>query len=83
MFEKRSLCGSSSNTLPDTLFDQPDSVVLEEETKDDKLVLKLKVAQGDVGKIIGRNGRTAQALRVLLNAVAAKEKKRAVLEVVD
>ncbi len=65
------------------LVDQPDSVVLEEETRDDKLVLKLKVAQGDVGKIIGRNGRTAQALRVLLNAVAAKEKKRAVLEVVD
>ena len=65
------------------LVDQPDSVVLEEETKDDKLVLKLKVAQGDVGKIIGRNGRTAQALRVLLNAVAAKEKKRAILEVVD
>ncbi len=65
------------------LVDQPDSVVLEEETRDDKLVLKLKVAQGDVGKIIGRNGRTAQALRVLLNAVAAKDKKRAVLEVVD
>ncbi len=60
------------------LVDQPDSVVLEEET-----VIRLKVAQGDVGKIIGRNGRTAQALRVLLNAVAAKEKKRAVLEVVD
>lgn len=65
------------------LVDQPDSVVLVEEAKDDKLILKLKVAQGDVGKIIGRNGRTAQALRVLLTAVAAKEGKRAVLEVVD
>lgn len=65
------------------LVDQPDSVLLEEETRDDRLVLKLKVAQGDVGKIIGRNGRTAQALRVLLTAVAAKEGKRAILEVLD
>lgn len=65
------------------LVDQPDSVVLEEETREDRLVLKLKVAQGDVGKIIGRNGRTAQALRVLLTAVAAKEGKRAILEVLD
>lgn len=55
----------------------------EEETKEDTLMPKLKVAQGNAGKIIGRNGRTSQALRVLLDAVAAKESKRAVLEVVD
>lgn len=65
------------------LVDQPDSVTVEEEAMDDKVVFKVKVGQGDVGKIIGRKGRTAQALRVLLTAVAAKEKKRAHLEVVD
>jgi predicted RNA-binding protein YlqC (UPF0109 family) len=65
------------------LVDQPDGIMLEEETKDDKVVFKLKVAQGDMGKIIGRKGRTAQALRVLLTAVAAKEKKRAILELVE
>ncbi len=65
------------------LVDQPDGVVIEQEEKEGKIVLKLKVAQPDVGKVIGRNGRTASALRVLLRAVAAKEGKRAVLDIVD
>jgi predicted RNA-binding protein YlqC (UPF0109 family) len=65
------------------LVDQPDGVTLEEETRDDKVVFKVKVAQGEMGKLIGRKGRTAQALRVLLTAVAAKEKKRAILELVE
>lgn len=46
------------------------------------LIFKLKVAEGDVGMIIGRSGRTAMAIRVLLRAVAAKEHKRAVLDIV-
>lgn len=65
------------------LVDQPDGVTVEEETKEDKVVYKVKVAQGEMGKIIGRKGRTAQALRVLLTAVAAKDKKRAILELVE
>ena len=65
------------------LVDQPDNVVLEVETREEEVVLKLKVAQGDVEKIIGRKGRTAHVLRTLLVAVAAKEGKRARLEVVD
>ena len=65
------------------LVDQPDEVVLQEETQDDKLVYTLKVAKDDVGKIIGRKGRTAQALRVLLTAVGAKEGKRVLLHVAD
>lgn len=47
------------------LVDQPESVAPEEEMIDNTLVLKLKVAQDDVGKIIGRKGRTAQAIRLL------------------
>ncbi len=64
------------------LVDHPDQVGIEMEEKDQKLVFKLKVAEGDVGKIIGRTGKTASALRVLLRAVAAKEGKRAVLDIV-
>ncbi len=65
------------------LVDQPDSVVVEEETKDDKLVLKLKVAQPDIGKIIGKKGRTAFALRTLVAAVGKKAGKKVMLEVLD
>ena len=64
------------------LVDQPESVSIETEEKDQKLVFKLKVAETDVGKIIGRSGKTASALRVLLRAVAAKEGRRAVLDIV-
>lgn len=65
------------------LVDEPDSVVIEEETKDDKLVLKLKVAQPDIGKIIGKKGRTAFALRTLVAAVGKKAGKKVLLEVLD
>ncbi len=66
------------------LVDQPDGVVVEQiEGEDGKIVFKLKVAEHDVGKIIGRNGKTAGAIRVLLRAVAAKEGKKAILDIVD
>ena len=64
------------------LVDHPDGVSLEMEEKEEKIVFKLKVAETDVGKIIGRSGRTASALRTLLRAVAAKEGKRAVLDII-
>ena len=64
------------------LVDSPDQVVIESEIKDEKLVFRLKVAEKDIGKIIGKTGKTASALRVLLRAVAAKEGKRAVLDIV-
>lgn len=65
------------------LVDQPERVALEHEEKDGKIVFKLTVAEQDVGKVIGKKGRTAQALRTLLSAVAAKEGKRAILEIAD
>jgi predicted RNA-binding protein YlqC (UPF0109 family) len=64
------------------LVDHPENVLIETEEKDQKLVFKLKVAESDVGKIIGRSGKTASALRVLLRAVGAKEGKKAVLDIV-
>ncbi len=65
------------------LVDNLDNVVIEFEEKDNKVIFKLKVGESDVGKVIGRKGRTAQAMRVLLSAIAAKEGKRAILEILD
>jgi predicted RNA-binding protein YlqC (UPF0109 family) len=53
------------------------------EQKENKAIFTLSVAEQDVGKVIGRKGRTAQAMRTLLAAVAAKEGKRAILEIND
>ena len=66
------------------LVDDPEAVVVEETIDQDKKVnLTLRVKQQDVGKVIGKKGKTAIAMRTLLTAVAAKEGKRATLEIVD
>jgi uncharacterized protein len=66
------------------LVDYPDSVVVEEKMEEEnKIVLSLKVQQDEIGKVIGKQGKTAQAMRTLLTAVAAKEGKRVILEILD
>lgn len=65
------------------LVDQPDQVAIEEEQHEDKMILKLKVAQPDIGKIIGKKGRTAFALRTLAAAVGKKAGKKVTIEVLD
>jgi predicted RNA-binding protein YlqC (UPF0109 family) len=65
------------------LVDHPDQVRIELAEKDSKAIFTLSVSEEDVGKVIGRKGRTAQAMRTLLAAVAAKEGKRAILEIND
>ncbi len=65
------------------LVDNPGTVYLEFEEKENRAVFRLKVSAEDVGKVIGKKGRTAQAMRTLLAAVAAKEGKRAILEIED
>lgn len=66
------------------IVDHPESVeVSEKMTEEKKVVLSLRVGQNDIGKVIGREGRTAQAMRTLLSAIAAKEGKRAILEIDD
>ena len=64
------------------LVDHPESVVIELEEKEDKHIFRIKVAEEEIGKIIGRHGQTATALRVLLKAIAAKEGKQAVLDTI-
>ena len=66
------------------LVDSPDQVnVDEKESEDNKVTLSLKVQSDDVGKVIGKQGKTAQAMRTLLTAIAAKDGKRAMLEILD
>jgi uncharacterized protein len=65
------------------LVDSPDKIVLEHEEREEKIIFRLRVADKDVGKVIGKKGRTAQSLRVLLAAVAARQGKRAILEIAE
>jgi predicted RNA-binding protein YlqC (UPF0109 family) len=60
----------------------PDAVKITEENSDEGLLIKLEVAPDDKGRVIGRQGRVAQALRTLLRVKAAKEDKRVRLEIV-
>ena len=65
------------------LVDEPDAVRVEEEQRDDALVLRLHVAKDDVGKVIGRQGRIARALRQLVRAYSGQHRKRVLLEIAD
>ena len=65
------------------LVDQPDHVLVTEIKGDHTNVLELSVAKSDMGKVIGRKGRTAQAIRTILSAAAGKARKGYVLEIVE
>ena len=64
-----------------SLASKPEDVKVTEEVEDDRVVVRLEVADEDKGKIIGRQGRVAQAMRVLLRVAAVKSGTRAVLEI--
>ena len=65
------------------LVDNPEEVMVNEIVGDQTSVLELKVAKEDLGKVIGKQGRTARAMRTLLSASSAKIRKRTVLEIVE
>ena len=65
------------------LVDNPEEVRVTEERDGDRIVLRLLVAEPDMGKVIGKQGRIAQAMRTLLKVAAVKRGERAVLEIVD
>ena len=65
------------------LVDKPDEVSVAEVAGNHTSVLELKVAKEDIGKVIGKQGRTAQAIRSIVSSVSAKERKRTVLEIMD
>ncbi len=65
------------------LVDNPEQVSVTEIKGEQTIVLELRVAQPDIGKVIGRNGRTARSIRTILGAVGMKLHKRFVLEILD
>ena len=65
------------------MVDNPQQVEVTEIAGRDTSVIELKVAKEDIGKIIGKKGRNAQAMRLILNAASAKLRKRVVLEIID
>jgi len=65
------------------LVDNPDQVQVSETEQDDTIIVELTVAQEDLGKVIGKQGRTAKAMRSLLSAAAGKINKRSRLEIME
>ena len=70
-------------TLAKALVDKPDLVSVNEIGGLNTMILELSVAKQDIGKIIGKQGRTISAMRTILNAVSAKDKRRTLLELMD
>ena len=66
-----------------SLVDNPDEVLVSEVEGENTSVIELKVAKADLGKVIGKNGRTARAMRTILSASSARLKKRLVLEIIE
>ncbi len=69
--------------LSKSLVDNPDKVSVSEVTKNNMLVYELRVAKEDIGKVIGKKGRTAQSLRTLLAAAGTKLGKKTALEIIE
>lgn len=66
-----------------SLVDMPDQVEVNEIEGEQTTVIELKVDKSDLGKVIGKQGRTARALRTILNAASTKLRKRSVLEIIE
>jgi predicted RNA-binding protein YlqC (UPF0109 family) len=65
------------------LVDDPDAVSVEEVEREGAIVLELRVAKDDIGKVIGRQGRIARALRAVVRASGARSHRRVLLEIVE
>jgi uncharacterized protein len=69
--------------LAKALVNNPAAVAVTESEREDTAVFELKVAKEDLGRVIGRQGRTAKSIRTLLNAAAAKTNRKVILEIVE
>ena len=69
--------------IAQSLVDRPDQVAVTEKKGDFTSVYELSVAKEDLGKVIGKKGRTAVAMRTILNTASSKDRKRAILEILD
>ncbi|MCX7817000.1 MAG: KH domain-containing protein [Syntrophales bacterium] len=69
--------------IAQALVDHPDQVQVSEIVGEQTSVIELRVAKEDLGKVIGKQGRTAKAMRTILSAASTKVKKRTVLEIIE
>lgn len=69
--------------IASSLVDQPDAVEVQVAEEDDLIAIELRVAKEDLGKVIGKQGRTARAIRALLSAAAGKQNKKSRLEILE
>ncbi|MCR5353531.1 MAG: KH domain-containing protein [Clostridiales bacterium] len=69
--------------LAKSIVNYPEKVIVNERNEDDTIILDLKVDESDLGKVIGKQGRIAKAIRTLIRAVANKENKRVVVYILD
>jgi len=69
--------------IAQALVDNPKQVTVTEIKGNNTSVLEIEVAKEDLGKVIGKHGRTAQAMRTILSAISAKERKRTILEILE
>ena len=69
-------------SMAKSLVDNPDAVIVNEVNGEQSIILKLTVAPEDMGKIIGKQGRIAKAIRTVIKAVAVKQNKRVIVEIV-
>ena len=69
--------------LAKSLVSNPDAVEIKESESDGASVIEIKVAKEDLGRIIGKQGRTAKAIRILVNAAASRDNRRVALEIVE
>lgn len=69
--------------IAESLVDSPDQVRTTETEESDTITIELSVAQEDLGKVIGKQGRTARAMRSLLSATASKDEKKSRLDIVE
>ncbi|MGC8657521.1 MAG: KH domain-containing protein [Desulfomonilaceae bacterium] len=65
------------------MVDHPEEVVVSEKQDEHGLILELKVAPGDLGRVIGKHGRTAKAIRTVLNSASTKRKEKVSLEILE
>jgi predicted RNA-binding protein YlqC (UPF0109 family) len=70
-------------TIAQSLVDNPDAVDVKLVEKDNEYIIELRVADEDMGKVIGRQGRIAKAIRTVVKAVAVREHKRVNVEILD
>ena len=70
-------------SIVQSLVDNPEQVEVSEIETDRTLILEIRMAKADIGKVIGKQGRTAQAIRTILKAASGKEKKHVIFEILE